>query len=167
MQSVWKSDFSIDMDTPKSTRNYYFEDLSVGQHFETDTHTVSEDEIKAFAAAFDPQPFHLDEQLARDTLFGGLAASGWHTAAITMRLLVDLGIPTGGLIGMGGEIAWPRPTRPGDTLRVASEVLEVTPPRSHTDRGTVLIRNRIRNQHDEVVQEFTGRLIVRRRPMTE
>ncbi|MBA2658067.1 MAG: MaoC family dehydratase [Nitrosospira sp.] len=155
------------MDTPKSTRNYYFEDLSVGQHFETDTHTVSEDEIKAFAAAFDPQPFHLDEQLARDTLFGGLAASGWHTAAITMRLLVDLGIPTGGLIGMGGEIAWPRPTRPGDTLRVASEVLEVTPPRSHTDRGTVLIRNRIRNQHDEVVQEFTGRLIVRRRPMTE
>ena len=155
------------MDTPKSTHDYYFEDLRVGQHFKTGTHTVSEDEIKAFAATFDPQPFHLDEQLARNTLFGGLAASGWHTAAITMRLLVDLGIPTGGLIGMGGEIAWPRPTRPGDTLCVTSEVLEVTPSRSHTDRGTVLIRNETRNQHDEVVQEFTGRLIVHRRPLTE
>jgi len=155
------------MDIPEGTRDLYFEDLRVGQHFETGTHTVSEDEIKAFAAAFDPQPSHLDDRLARGTLFEGLAASGWHTAAITMRLLVDLGIPAGGLIGMGGEIAWPRPTRPGDTLRVASEVLEVTPSRSHTDRGTVLIRNETRNQHCEVVQAFTGKLIVYRRPPTE
>ena len=155
------------MDTPKGSGDFYFEDLRVGQRFETGTHTLSEDEIKAFAAAFDPQPFHLDEQLARGTLFGGLAASGWHTAAITMRLLVDLGIPAGGLIGMGGEIAWPRPTRPGDTLRVASEVLEVTPSRSRTDRGTVSIRNETRNQRGEIVQEFTGKLIVYRRPVTE
>ncbi|MEO7465311.1 MAG: MaoC/PaaZ C-terminal domain-containing protein [Nitrosospira sp.] len=105
MQSVWKSDSNIDIETPKSTGGYYFEDLNVGQHFKTQTHIVSEDDIKAFAAAFDPQPFHLDEQLARGTLFGGLTASGWHTTAITMRLLVDLGIPTGGLIGVGGEIA--------------------------------------------------------------
>ena len=155
------------MDIPKGSSDFYFEDLRVGQRFETGTHTISEDEIKAFAAAFDPQPFHLDEQLARGTLFGGLAASGWHTAAITMRLLVDLGVPAGGLIGMGGEIAWPRPTRPGDTLRVASEVLEVTPSRSRTDRGTVLIRNETHNQHGEIVQEFTGKLIVYRRPVTE
>jgi acyl dehydratase len=156
----------MDMDTLKGTGNFYFEDLRVGQHFETGTHIVSEDEIKAFATAFDPQPFHLDEQLASSTLFGGLAASGWHTAAITMRLLVDLGIPAGGLISTGGEIAWPRPTRPGDTLRVTSEVLEVTPSRSRTDRGTVLIRNETRNQHSEIVQEFTSKLIVYRRPMT-
>ncbi len=155
------------MDTPKGTGGFYFEDLRVGQRFETGTHTVNGDEIKAFAAAFDPQPFHLDEQLACGTLFGGLVASGWHTAAITMRLLVDLGIPAGGLIGMDGEIAWPRPTRPGDTLRVTSEVLEITPSRSRTDRGTVSIRNETRNQYGEIVQEFTGRLIVYRRPQLD
>ena len=92
-------------------------------------------------------------------MFGGLAASGWHTAAITMRLMVDLGVPAGGLIGAGGEIAWPRPTRPGDTLRVVSEVLEVVPSRSRNDRGTVVMRNETRNQRDEIVQLFTAKLI--------
>lgn len=148
-----------------ATDDYYFDDLRVGLRFETGTHTITEAEIKAFAAAFDPQPFHLDDRLARATMFGGLAASGWHTAAITMRLLVDLGIPAGGLIGTGAEIAWPQPTRPGDTLRVQGEVLEIVPSRSRNDRGTVVIRNETRNQRDEVVQRFIGKLIVFRRPV--
>ena len=143
----------------------YFDDLRVGQRFETGTHTVTEEAIKAFAAAFDPQPFHLDDTLARSGMFGGLAASGWHTAAITMRLMVDLGVPAGGLIGAGGEISWPRPTRPGDTLHVVSEVLEVVPSRSRNDRGTVVIRNETRNERDEVVQLFTAKLIAFRRPV--
>jgi acyl dehydratase len=142
----------------------WFDDLHVGQRFETATHAMTEAEIKAFATQFDPQPFHLDDAAARASIFGGLAASGWHTAAITMRLLVDLGIPAGGLIGAGGEISWPRPTRPGDVLRVVSEVLEVTPSRSRNDRGSVSIRNQTLNQDDEVVQLFTAKLIAFRRP---
>ena len=144
----------------------YFDDLHVGQHFETATHTITEAEIKAFAAAYDPQPFHLDDGLARASVFGELVASGWHTAAITMRLMVDLGIPAGGIIGTGCQIRWPRPTRPGDTLRVTSEVLEVAPSRSRTDRGNVVIRCETRNQRDQVVQDFTTRLIAFRRPAT-
>src|SRR5208282_5163975 len=103
---------------------FYLEDLHVGQRFSSGVHAVDERQIKAFASAFDPQPFHLDDALARGSLFAGLAASGWHTAAITMRLLVDGGVPiAGGLIGAGAEIAWPNPARPGDMLRVESEVL--------------------------------------------
>jgi acyl dehydratase len=141
----------------------YLDDLHVGQRFETATRTLEVDEIKAFAAAFDPQPFHLDEERAKASLFGGLAASGWHTAAITMRLLVDRGFLADGLIGLGIEIAWPRPTRPGDTLRVVAEVLEIQPSASRPDRGTVLMRNETLNQRDEVVQRFTGKLMVFRK----
>ena len=95
-------------------------------------------QIKAFARQFDPQPFHLDEHAAKETFFGGLAASGWHVAALTMKLLVEGGAPfAGGLIGAGSEIAWPKPTRPGDVLQVTSEVLEITPSRSRPDRGMV------------------------------
>src|SRR6266850_7006504 len=104
----------------------YFEDLAVGQKFASPTLPIDADAITAFAAEFDPQPFHLDDAAARHTMFAGLAASGWHTAAITMRLLVDGGAPiAGGVVGAGGEIAWPKPTRPGDILRVESEVLDV------------------------------------------
>ena len=103
----------------------YLEDLSVGQRFTSGTWTLDAEAIKRFAAEFDPQPFHTDEEAAKETFFGGLAASGWHTAAVTMRLLVDGGAPIGrGVIGAGGEIAWPRATRPGDTLHVESEILE-------------------------------------------
>src|SRR4051794_4032622 len=117
------------------------DDLTVGQRFVSGTHRVDAEEIMAFAREFDPQPFHLDEATAKDTLFGGLAASGWHTAAMTMRLLVDAGLPlAGGIIGAGGELAWPQPTRPDDILRVESEVLEITPSRSRPDRGTALVR---------------------------
>src|SRR5438270_6737788 len=109
----------------------YLEDFAAGQTFESGRLRVGNERIKSFAAEFDPQPFHLDEAAARNSVFQGLAASGWHTAAITMRLLVTGGPPfAAGSIGMGGEIEWPRPTRPGDVLRVESEILEVIPSRS-------------------------------------
>src|SRR5262245_35570849 len=102
------------------------EDLRVGQRFVSGTHRIDEEQIRAFAAQFDPQPFHLDAEAAKGTLFGGLVASGWHTAALTMRLLVEGGLPiAGGIIGAGAEITWPNPTRPGDVLQAESEVLEL------------------------------------------
>jgi acyl dehydratase len=108
---------------------------------------------------------HLDGEAAKRSLFGGLAASGWHTAAITMRLNVGGGLPiAGGIVGMGGELSWPKPTRPGDLLRVESEVVEVSPSRSRPDRGTVTVRSETRNQRDEVVQIATMKLLVPRRP---
>ena len=134
------------------TAKLYLEDLRVGQTFTTGSVTVTTEAIKAFARDYDPQPFHLDEAAAEDSLFGGLAASGWHTAALSMRLLVD-GLPfAGGLIGVGGETTWPRPTRPGDTLTVHVEVLEITPSKSRPDRGMVRTRNETRNQNGEPVQ---------------
>src|SRR5262245_41192439 len=109
----------------------FLDDLRPGQRFVSGTHTVDEAAIKAFAREFDPQPFPLDDALAKPTLFGGLAASGWHVAAITMRLMLDGGTPiAGGIIGAGGEISWPKPTRPGDVLHVENEVIDVTPSRS-------------------------------------
>ena len=126
---------------------------------------MDEAQIKAFAGQFDPQPFHLDDATAKDTLFAGLAASGWHTAAITMRLLVDGGAPiAGGVVGAGGEIAWPKPTRPGDILQVKSEILDVTPSRSRPDRGMVTMRSETFNQRGEIVQTLTAKLVVPRRP---
>src|SRR5437588_7992243 len=116
-------------------------DLHLGQRFTSGTHAIDEAQIKAFAIQFDPQPFHLDDAAAKGTLFGGLAASGWHTAAVTMRLLVDGGAPiAGGIIGAGGEVAWPQPTRPGDILTVQSEVLDIRPSRSNAGRGTATVR---------------------------
>ena len=142
----------------------YLDDLQVGQRFTSRSHALDEAQIKAFAAAFDPQPFHLDDEAAKGTLFAGLAASGWHTAAITMRLLVEGGAPiAGGVVGAGGEIGWPRPTRPGDILQVESEVLEVTPSRSRPDRGMVTLRSETRNQRGEVVQILTAKLVGPRR----
>jgi acyl dehydratase len=143
----------------------YLEDLTVGQTFVSTSLTITADEIVAFAGQYDPQPFHLDNEAAKRTLFGGLAASGWHTAALTMRLLVQGGGSplAGGIIGGGGEIAWPRPTRPGDTLHVEAEVVEIIPSRSKPDRGMVLMRNRTLNQNGEEVQVFTAKLVVPRR----
>jgi acyl dehydratase len=142
----------------------YLEDLHVGRRFRSASQTVDAQQIKAFAAEFDPQPFHLDDEAARGTLFRGLAASGWHTAAITMRLLVTSGLPfAGGILGLGGELEWPRPTRPGDVLRVESEVIEVVPSHSRPDRGTVTVKSETLNQRDEVVQAATMRLLVPKR----
>lgn len=144
---------------------YYLDDLSVGQRFSSRTSvTVTEERIKSFAAEFDPQPFHLDHEAAKPSLFGGLAASGWHTAAVTMKLLTDGGMPiAGGIIGASGELAWPRPTRPGDVLRVEAEVLDITPSRSRPDRGMITLRIETRTQKDELVQSFTVKMPVPRR----
>jgi acyl dehydratase len=143
---------------------FYLDDLRVGQRFAGGSQAVDAAQIKAFARQFDPQPFHLDEEAAKSTLFAGLAASGWHTASITMRLLVEGGAPiAGGVIGAGGEINWPRPTRPGDILRVESEILEISPSRSRPDRGMITLRTETRNQRDEVVQILTAKVVVPRR----
>jgi acyl dehydratase len=127
-------------------------------------YVVDEEQIKSFACQLDPEPFHLDHEAANDSLFSGLAASGWHTAAITMRLLVEGGLPlAGGVIGAGGELDWPNPTRPGDILQGESEVLEVRPSQSRPDRGVATVRSLTRNQRNEVVQRLTAKLIVARR----
>ena len=116
----------------------YLDDLHVGQRFTSGAHRLDEAQIKAFAIQFDPQPFHTDKQAAERTFFKGLAASGWHTAAITMRLNVESGPPlAGGFVGAAGELSWSAPTRPGDVLHVESEVVEVTSSRSRPDRGTI------------------------------
>lgn len=146
-------------------KQFYLDDLEPGQTFVSGSHALDEEQIKAFAKAFDPQPFHLDVQAAEKTLFGGLAASGWHTAAITMRLNAESGLPlANGIIGAGGEIQWPAPTRPGDILHVESEVKDVVPSRSRPDRGIATIVSRTLNQRGEVLQILTARLVVYRRP---
>ncbi len=144
----------------------YLEDFMVGQRFTSAGHALDAGQIKAFARQFDPQPFHTDERAAEGTFFHGLAASGWHTAAITMSLLVKSGMPiAGGLIGAGAEITWPRPTRPGDVLQAESEITAVTPSRSRPERGTITVRTETRNQHGEAVQIMTSRMLVWRRPV--
>jgi acyl dehydratase len=151
-------------DKPADDR-LYFDDLAVGQTFTSASRTLDAEAIKTFARDYDPQPFHLDDEAAKGTLFGGLAASGWHTMAITMRLMVDGGLPiAGGIIGAGGEINWPKPTRPGDTLTVVSEVVELKPSRSRPDRGMAKVRSETRNQHGEPVQVLMANLVVPRRP---
>jgi acyl dehydratase len=150
--------------SPGRDQQLYLEDLAVGQRFTSAAHALDEAQIKAFARSFDPQPFHLDEEAATDSMFGELVASGWHTAAITMRLLAEGGLPiANGVIGAGGEIAWPRPTRPGDTLTVTSEIEEITLSRSRPDRGIVKVRCETRNQRDEIAQVLKCRLVVLRR----
>jgi acyl dehydratase len=143
----------------------YLEDFNVGQVFGSGRIRVVSDRIKAFAAVFDPQPFNLNEETAKNTLFRGLAASGWHTAALTMRLLVDSELkPAGGIIGLGfEELRWPRPVRPGDELSLKTEVLEVRPSQSRPEQGLIKIRVTVLNQAGEAVQIQVGTLLVRRR----
>lgn len=144
----------------------YLDDYAVGQVFDSGRMRVEAEAIIAFARAFDPQPYHLAEALARPSPFGRLVASGWHTAAMTMRLLVDGQFrPAGGIVGVGvDQLSWPRPVHPGDELRTRSEVLEVRPSRSRPDRGLVRLRTTTLNQNDEAVQVYVGNLIVPRRP---
>jgi acyl dehydratase len=144
----------------------YLEDLHVGDRFESDTFQVTEEGIIQFARDFDPQPFHLDASAAEQSVFKGLAASGWHTAAMTMKLFVTGGLRlAGGSVGLGvDELRWPRPVRPGDTLRLQTEIVEVRPSRSKTDRGVLRIRNVTTNQKGEVVQTFLASVLVHRRP---
>jgi acyl dehydratase len=143
---------------------YYLDDLKPGDRFVTGAEAITADDIKAFAEKFDPQPFHTDEEAAISTFFGGLAASGWHTAALSMRLLVTSGMPLAqGIIGGGGEITWPRPTRPGDVLHVETTVIDVTPSRSRPDRGMVTAENLTKTADGDIVQRFVVKLVVPRR----
>ena len=145
----------------------YLEDFATGQKYAGDARVrVEAERIRTFAAEFDPQPFHLDEDAARNSLFGGLAASGWHTAALTMRLLVESDLkPAGGILGAGfDEFRWPRPVRPGDELHLESEVLEVRASKSRPDQGVIKVKTTTLNQNDEAVQISIGNLIVPRRP---
>jgi acyl dehydratase len=146
-------------------KELYLEDFAVGQRFVTGTHAMDAGQIKDFGRRFDPQPFHLDEVAAQSSFFQGLAASGWHTAAVTMSLLVKSGMPiAGGLIGASCEISWPRATRPGDVLQVESEVLAVTPSRSRPDRGMITLKSQTKNQKGEVVQVLTSKMLVWKKP---
>jgi acyl dehydratase len=147
----------------------YLEDFAIGQVYKSGRLHVDVEQIKSFAKQFDPQPFHLDEEAAKNSIFRGLAASGWHTAALTMRLLAEGEFrPAGGIIGVGfDELSWPRPVRPGDELHARSEVLDVRPSKSRPDRGLIRVRTTTFNQKDEAVQVFIGNLIVPRRPAGE
>jgi acyl dehydratase len=148
---------------PSSER--YLEDFAVGQRFGSGRLRIDKERILAFAAEFDPQPFHLDEAAARDSIFGGLAASGWHTAAVTMRLLVDSGLkPAGGFIGAGlDECRWPRPVRPGDELHLECEVIEVRPSKSRPEQGLIKLRTTTLNQDGEAVLVYVVNMLVPRR----
>jgi acyl dehydratase len=149
----------------KQSQGLYLEDLHVGQRFVSGSYQMDEARIKEFAREFDPQPFHLDQAAAKASVFGGLAASGWHTAAVAMRLLVDGGLPFGnGIIGLGGDLAWPKPTRPGDTLHVESEILEIVLSRSKPNQAIVKVRSTTLNQDGEVVHSFTSKCLVLKRP---
>jgi acyl dehydratase len=144
----------------------YLEDFSAGQKFESGRLRVDRDRVKSFAAEFDPQPFHLDDEAAKRSLFGGLAASGWHTAALTMKLLVESELkPAGGILGAGfDEFRWPKPVRPGDELHLDIEVLETRASKSRPDQGVIKLRTTTLNQNNEPVQISVGNLIVPRRP---
>ena len=143
------------------TQKLYLEDLAVGQIYRAGPRAVEAEEMLRFAREYDPQYFHTDPERAKASMFGGLIASGWLTAALTMRLLIEGGAPfADGVIGAGGELAWPRPVRPGDSLRIESEVLKITPSLSRPDRGSVITKTTTYNQNNEVVQTLTAKLIV-------
>jgi acyl dehydratase len=141
----------------------YLEDMHVGQRFVSGDYFMEAARMKEFAAEFDPQPFHLDDTAAQASVFKGLAASGWHTAAVAMRLLATGGLPiANGIVGLGGEIAWPRPTRAGDVLHIESEIVEITPSRSKP-QGIVTLRSTMMNQNGEAVYLLTAKLLVPKR----
>jgi len=146
----------------------YLEDFAVGQTFGSRRLRIDKERIFAFAAEFDPQPFHLDEAAARHSIFGGLCASGWHTLAVTMRLLLDSELkPAGGFIGAGlDECRWPRPVRAGDELRIECEVLDVRPSKSRPEQGLIKLRTTTLNQNDEAVLVYVVNLVVLRRKDT-
>jgi acyl dehydratase len=143
----------------------YLDDLHVGDRFGSGTVEVTSESIVAFAREFDPQEFHLDKAAAEQSIFKGLAASGWHTAAMSMRLFVTGELKlAGGSVGLGvDELRWPQPVRPGDILRLETEILDVRPSKSKPDRGIIRIRNVTMNQRGEIVQTFMASVMVRRR----
>ena len=145
----------------------YLDDFSVGSVFETEGKTLSEAEILEFAFKYDPQPFHMDVEAAKESPFGGLIASGIQTMAISLRLLLQAQIfAPGASMGSPGmdELRWLKPVRPGDTVRLRGEALEVTPSRSKPDRGILRYRMTVFNQHSEDVMSMLGMQIIKRRP---
>ncbi|MBI5882889.1 MAG: MaoC family dehydratase [Elusimicrobia bacterium] len=144
----------------------YLEDLKPGDRFTSGSRLILEKEIIDFARDFDPQPFHLDPVAAKDTVFGGLAASGWHTAAITMRLFVNSSLNLGGgSVGLGvDKLRWHQPVRPGDTLSAEVEILDSRPSRSKPGKGIIRIRTTTKNQAGEVVLSFEAGVLVNKRP---
>jgi acyl dehydratase len=149
---------------PEPGARLYLEDLSVGQSWVSGTHQLDSEQIKAFAMLYDPQPFHLSDEGAQGTIFGSLAASGWHTMALTMRLLVDSVPLAAGLIGASTEVTWPRPTRPGALLQVFSEIIDINPSRSKPGMAIVTMRAETRDRDGSVLQIFTARMPVFARP---
>ena len=142
----------------------YFEDLKKGDRFKSETYKVTEEQITSFAREFDPQPFHLDASVARQTMFEGLIASGWHTAAITMRLFVKTLNFAEGAIGLGvDELRWPNALRPGDALQVETEIVDLRLSRSKPSHGIVRLRNVTTNQRGQIVQTMTASALVLRR----
>jgi acyl dehydratase len=144
----------------------YFEDLRVGEVRELGSHVITRDEIVAFARQFDPQPFHLDEALAEKSIYGGLIASGWHTASLCMRLVVDSFAGQVASMGSPGvdELRWLKPVRPGDTLSLKTECIALTPSRSKPDRGTARFRYTLTNQRGEQVLSMVGLGMIGRQP---
>ena len=139
----------------------HLEDVAVGAEFISDEVTITAEDIVAFAQQFDPQPFHLDADAAHDTFFRGLAASGWHTAAITMRLLVTSGLNiAGGIIGAGGQLSWPTPTRAGDRLHVRAVVQSVSTSKTDPSRGSAILRIETLTSEGEVRQIFEVRILL-------
>jgi acyl dehydratase len=150
------------MTSPHEQR-LYLEDLHPGRRFSSATYQMDAARMKAFAAEFDPQPFHVDEAAARTSFFHGLAASGWHTAAAAMRLFVESVPIANGIIGLGGEVEWMKPVRAGDTLRVESEVIEIRPSHSKPNQAIVKMKSTTLNQHNEPVQTLIAKLLVFKR----
>lgn len=143
---------------------FYLEDLRVGMRFECGRHALDLAQVKKFAREFDPQPFHLDEEAAKSSMFGRLVASGWHNVALTMRMIAEHVPIAGGLIGGAAEITWPQPTLPTDILHVSSEIMEVKPSRSRPERGMAVLKTETRNDKGELLQTFTAKCVVPRRP---
>jgi acyl dehydratase len=144
----------------------YFDDLAVGQTFSAGPITMERDRIIAFGREFDPQPMHIGEEEARASIVGELIASGWHTAAVTMRLLIDGASPklASGALGAGIEgITWPVPVRPGDVLSATSEILELRPSRSRPERGLMKLKTVTTRADGTVVQTVTAVIMVPRR----
>ena len=154
----------MDAHNKSALTEFFLEDLRVGQRFSSGSHTIDEAQIKAFAAQFDPQPFHLDGEAAKASLFGSLVASGWHTAAITMRFFVQTLNFAEGAIGLGvDELRWPSPVRPGDVLKVETEIVDLRLSRSKPSHGVIRLRNVTTNQRDEIVQTMMASALVPKR----
>lgn len=145
------------------TSSLYLDDVQVGQTFTSDTYALTAEEIIEFATKYDPQPFHLDAEAAQDTFFRGLAASGWHTTAITMRLIVESIPLADGIVGTGGKLSWPRPTRPGDVLQTTSEITAITPSKSKPDRAFADVHVVTRNQDGETVADLETTILLFKR----